>query len=294
MDNSFNQQVKFRISGTELDKENGYNLLYLSESLRNFHSLVEKAYLTTSDGKRMSKDSRENLKIKAFNLRQGSFVADFVITMQNVTSSLLPSVAGMNPKDIWDLVVESYKYLKAIFEANKRGESLHVETVDSQNVAVVNQNSGTVIIVTPDVLANANASFPIFKKTSELITDNDEVKSITAVNNEKESNGITFGRREKILFQTQSIIEDATIEFDGKITKADGESFTGKIEVYENKSIEAGKYPFEYLVKKNPDRISDVFFKSGHFTALKVVTFDPTTLETQVVKLKIVDSQRIA
>lgn len=67
------QLLKFVISGTEM--EEGYNLYYLTKSLSDFHSILDKAYLTMNDKGKMQEKDRELFHVKLVDVQDGSFAA---------------------------------------------------------------------------------------------------------------------------------------------------------------------------------------------------------------------------
>ena len=281
-------QVHFKLIGSEMNEEDGYDLYYLSQNMEAFHQLIEKTYLSLKDEKNMSKSKREDLKIKVNNIRPGSFEADFNILITSTIASLLPMVTAVNAKTVWDLAKTSFNYLKTILEANSKGDTLHMEVKDSENVNIINGTGNTIINVHPDVVTVANETFPVFKKIGNLIDTEDNALEKVVFSGINEENPIVIGVKEKLLLQNKNILEDEPVEFIGKIFNADANKYTGKLEVLDSSSLDNIEYNFDFIVKKNI-KMKDYYDVNCHFTALKSNSFNPNTLEKTVTKLRIIN-----
>ncbi len=94
-----NQKITFKIAGNELQKEEGYNLRFILESLSSFETLLDKTYLHFENKSRMSENDKENLSIRLVEVREGSFIADLVIQMRDLALPIAPLVAKF--RAIW-------------------------------------------------------------------------------------------------------------------------------------------------------------------------------------------------
>lgn len=290
MINTANYSIEFRLQGKEMNQESGYDLYYLSQNLHSFQQLIDKTYNTLKDD---NLNKKENLRVRVHNIRSGSFLADIYIEVAMVMGSLLPMVTEVNAKTIWNTAKLSFDYLKAILDANRRGESLSTVVTESSNVNVINGDGNVIISVHPDVILAANQNYPTFKKIASLIDEKGEEftkATFKPVNSENEST-IEIGVEEKALLQNKSIIEEEPIRFNGKIFKADAEKLIGKMKVYENSLIEDGEYNFEFL-DKSKIIMKDYFDVECEFLALKQTEFKPETLKKYVKQLKIVSVER--
>lgn len=288
------KDITFRISGSEMIENDGYNLFYLVESLDCFQTLVEKTYLLTERKRKMSYLDREQLKVKAFNIREGSFIVDLAIFIKDATISLTPLLTAVNPEDMWSLIAKAYEYLKVVLTAKKRGEEVYMEISNSTGSYNIKDVHGDVIInnITPDALELAKLHAPIYKRMSNLISDDDQIGEITMTD---ETNGelreIKLDKEDKSLFENKVYVSDDRLIFSGKITKANSYNATGKIEVLESEDeLDVGTYSFEFIEK---DVADDVFKNSftivKEFTAYKRVSFDPSSLEETIIGLKIIN-----
>ncbi|MFD2637708.1 hypothetical protein [Piscibacillus salipiscarius] len=288
MSQEINERVNFKISGSDLNVEDGYDLYYLSQSMEVFHQLIEKTYLTLKDEKYMSRNRREDLKIKVFNIKPGSFEADFVITVSHVYPSLLPIVTSLTAENIWKIAKESFDYLKVIFQANQRGEEIYMENNNTGDVNVYNVKGDLLINTHPDVVTTAVETYPTYKKMANLIDEKDKTFEKAEFSDYKSSsNLIKIGVEEKMLLQNKNIIEEEPIEFIGKIFNADANKNSGKLEVLDSKDIPTGEYSFEFLDKRSRE-VKEFFDEKGEFSALKESAFNPNTLKKSINKLRIV------
>ncbi|MEV9640438.1 hypothetical protein ABZ756_07045 [Mammaliicoccus sciuri] len=292
MSNEELKEVKFKISGTDLNANSGYDLFYLSQSMELFHQLVEKTYLTLKDEKNMSKVKREDLKIRVFNIRPGSFEADFLIMIKGIVPSLLPMVTPLTAKTVWDTTKSSFEYLKTILKANEKGEKLHMDISNSENVNIINGNGSVIYVGHPDVIATAKETYPVFRKIANLVDEKEKTfeKAIFGDEFENEKT-IEIGVEEKLLLQNKNVIEENPVEFKGRIFNADANKLSGKLEVLESEDIPLGEYSFEFIDKKNI-KMLDYYDQDCNFSALKYSSFNPNTLEKTIVRLKLVSAYK--
>ena len=288
-----NEKIQFKISGTELNVDSGYDLHYLSQSMELFHQLIEKTYLTIKDEKNMSKAKREDLKIKVFNIRPGSFEADFLIMVKGIVPSLLPMVTPLTAKTVWDMAKASFEYLKNILKANEKGEQLRMEIKNSENVQIINGDNNVIFTCHPDVIAAAKETYPILKRISSLIDEKDKTfeKAIFS-DDSKSPESIEIGVEEKMLLQNKNVVEEKPVEFKGQIFNAGANKFSGKLNVLDSEDIPLGEYSFEFIDKKN-SRVKDFFDEECNFFALKFTSFNPNTLERSITRLKLVSINKV-
>ncbi|WP_112181392.1 hypothetical protein [Paraliobacillus zengyii] len=283
-------QLTFKISGEEFN--NGYNLFHLNKGLNNFHTLIDKAYLTIEDRKKMSEKDREILQIKAYDIREGSFEADLVIHLTGVSLSLFPAFQNMTPKDLWNLVTKGYEYLKKIFELNSQGIiiNMYPSGDNNGNINIINGDGDILIEEAPEVLRYASLSQRTFDELARSINPLKGIDSFNVYERGNNSNKLIIGEEEKLLFENITRIEDETISFKGYIFKSNAENFTGKLKVLETSAgIGVGDYNFEFAVKDNEEKLKDTYLTEKTFFALRETTLNAGTLQRKISKLKIVE-----
>ncbi|GIN96121.1 hypothetical protein J6TS1_19910 [Siminovitchia terrae] len=282
-------ELTLTIAGDEFD--DGYNLFYLNKSLTNLHTLIDKAYLTIEGKSKMMDSDRENMQIKAYNIRSGSFETDLIIKLATVTGSMLPIVTSLTPSDILNLVTQSYTFLKTILSGNAKGEKYFLDAGDNSNLNVINGSGNIVLQVHPDVLDYVKRAENNFEDLSRMIDPKKGVKNISVVDKKKKTMHFFMGVEERMLFDNKKRIDPDPVSFKGMIVKVDGESFNGKLKVLEgNKDIPEGEYSFEYLVKDSPIKLKDAFMDVRKITAMKETVLNPSTLEQRIYKLKIIET----
>lgn len=277
--------IGFKLEGNEMNGQVGYDLYYLSNNLNAFNQLLESTFNVLNDNKLLKKDQ---LKIRIKNVREGSFVADIYLELSMIVGSLLPLTSEINPKTIWDMTKMSFEFLKTILEANRRGESMSTNVIDSTNVNVVNGDGATIINVHPDVLRVASETYPAFKRISSLIDEkNGSLTKAVFKDNTSDNLDIEIGEYEKELFTNKPRLEEKTLKLQGRIIKAHAEKHNGVLRVYENDFIPSGEYNFEFINKEDYS-MKDYFDIDCTFLVLKLIQFKPESLESTIKQLKII------
>ncbi|MET3508449.1 hypothetical protein [Halalkalibacter oceani] len=282
-------ELTFKLSGNQFSEENGYNLHYLSKGLSNFHTLIDKSYLTIIGKKKMSKQDRETLNIKAYNLRPGSFEADLSITLTTISAALVPMATSLSPKDIWDLSTKGLEYLKLVLSLHSKGEDLKVENIDSSLVNIVTGSNVNIIQVHPDVMRYAGASEGTVQTLAKMVNPEKGVEGLTVSNKTSSESDFSIGVEEKVIFENRRRLEKEPITFIGEIFDINGESFNGRVRVINGDDlIEQGEYRFEFFVKDNKEKLRQAFLKRKSITALKETILSPGNLERIICKLHII------
>ncbi|EAC5129640.1 hypothetical protein WKM37_000078 [Listeria monocytogenes] len=284
------QKVIFNISGEYLSKSNGYNLYYLSEALSLFNEIVEKTYLLVENRQHMTEKDREKVFVTIHDIREGSFETDLFIHIRDTTFALLPLVSSLDPKTIWKMINEAYKYLKTVLKAKKEGERVYISNTESSEVInIINSSSGKIVLnIHPDSLRLAERIVPQFAKMSNLVTDDEAVTNLSITDTSSEEN-ISFDKSDKSLYERSTTWDQETLSFEGIIVTANGMTVSGKIKVEEGTELlPAGEYPYEFMDKDCIDDIRSSLMIKRKMVALRKVRFDPIGLKEKVEKLKIV------
>lgn len=282
-------ELTLTFKGQEFDE--GFNLFYLAKGLTNINSLIDKSYLTIEAKQKMTERDREVLQVKTYNVRTGSFEADFFIQLGAVTGSLLPMVTSLSPNDVWSLVTESFKYLNTVIAGHSRGEQFHFEQTESTNVInIVNSENVTVQQIHPDVLENVRKSAHTFEQLTKLIAPEKGVESISVRDKDLNKKQFFIGVEEKMNFENRKRLDPNPVVFMGQIYKVDGEGFNGKLKVIDGaEHIKEGEYKFEFLLKDDTEKLRNAFLKIKRISALRETILNPATLDQRIHKLKIID-----
>ena len=286
-----NFEMELRIDGKAFNEEEGYNLYLLSKSLENFNSLLEKSYLTIANRQRMSTKDRELMKIKALDIRSGSFIADISITLLQTAPALLPIFTSQTPESIWHLTKNGILYLKAVLEENAKGGSFMTNIDENTGNVNVFNNRGDVIInnVHPDVFTYVEKAETNIENLTRMIDPKVGFDGIDIKDKNDREDKLFLGVKDKRLFEQKTKIEKDPITFYGEMYNIDGDDFKGKVRVYESKEeIEPGEYNFNVL-NKDRDILRKSFLTHKKITALKETVFDPVTLKKKIIRLRIID-----
>ena len=281
-------EFTMKLSGTEFDE--GFNLYHLSKTLSNISSLIDKSYLTIEDKQKMTDKDRDILQVKTYNVRTGSFEADFVIQLGTVSASLLPMVSSLTPDEVWKLLRDSYSYLNTVLQGNSKGENYTLEVADSNNVFNVINNTGSIVLqVHPDVLRNVERAEGNFEQMARLINPEKGVESISVFEKVSKKQHFFMGREEKMNFESRKRLESESITFLGKILTIDGVGFNGKLQVTSDiEGLKSGEYRYEFLTKDDTEMLRSAFMEVKEIVALRETILNTSTLTQRVNKLRII------
>lgn len=253
------KNLTLTISGPAMEADGGFELNYLTDTLESFEKIIEKTYLYSSGKARMSEEDRNNLKIILKNPSKGSFVADIVIQIRDLTLALTPFIAQNGPT-IWAAVKKTYEYLKLVIDAKKKGKEI---VVNNNGDGIINLNIGNGSNINtysfPEYTQGlAEKLLPEFVNATKNI-DGEKISSIDFIDNNEESITLDFEDRE--IFKTTTALVEDVYTLKGQIVVSNSKSYTGKIDIHENDyEIEPGEYSF--TVDKNLTNRS--FFKSKY------------------------------
>lgn len=283
-----NQKITFKIAGNELQKEEGYNLRFILESLSSFETLLDKTYLHFENKSRMSENDKENLSVRLVEVREGSFIADLIVQMKDLALPIAPLVAE-NPAYIWNAVKASYTYIKTVLKAREEGKEVELN-MDStqQGIQVVNTGSGNVTInINPDIPPLAAKLAPTFSEIAKKV-DGDNVSSIQFSSDDQVD--VTFTEEEKVLFKKRNYLDETVFDLRGKITGSYFSSLSGQIQILENEQgIPVGVYRFKATENfRDEDQWRSMYLKEKRYSCQKRISLDPTKgFEEKIEELQI-------
>lgn len=256
------KNLTLRISGNVMDIDGGFELNYLTDTLESIEKLIEKTYLYSHGKNRMNDEDRENLKIILKNPTEGSFVADIAIQIRDLTLSLAPFIAE-NGSTIWVAVKTTYQYLKTVIDAKKRGVKPMIENSGDDTIIVLipGDNNNVTINEYPEYVVDlAERLSPEFENLTKNIEDN-KIDYIDVMDDSDQDGSIRFDEEDKERFKVSMVNTEETFELKGQIITANSNTYTGKIDIYDNDyEIEPGEYSFT-VDKKLSNR---TFFKEKY------------------------------
>ena len=275
IDEELTSNIHFHISGEGFDPKTGYNLKYLLSSLNSVQNIVEKTYTFVSDKERFTNADEDNLKIKIKNIEPGSFQADLQILMGTVILPLTPLLQLNNPKQLWNLITECYKYVH-----NSDG-----------TINVINEGSGDVNVYPAIVPELSKKLSPSFNELNGLISKKGSVNDISIYDSQDENKIIQVNQDTSKYFVKQTSIQDEIQIVSGVIYKVDATKFTGNINIKDgNELIRPGRYKFSFIDKDEftVDDIKDILMTETRFKCLAKTKLDPSNLKEDVFEIKIV------
>lgn len=288
--------VHFHISGNGFDPENGYNLKYLLASLNSVQNIIEKTYTFISEKERFTNADEANLQIKIKDIKPGSFQADLQILMGSIILPVTDMLQLNNPKQLWILATQCYKYVHNLLKAKSKGEKVKVETNNSNGtVNIINEGNGNVTVypaVVPELSKKLTSNFD---QLNGLIDNQGPVKNILIGNENGNDNIIQVNKETSQYFVKQTSIDDEVQIIRGIIYKIDATKFNGNINVKNgNALIQPGKYKFSFIDKEEftIDDIKDILMTETEFRCLAKTRLDPSNLKEDVVELKIMKIEK--
>lgn len=288
--------VHFHISGNGFNPKSGYNLKYLLVSLNSVQNIIEKTYTFISEKERFTNADEANLQIKIKDIEPGSFQADLQILMGSVILPVTDMLQLNNPKQLWSLATQCYKYVHNLLKAKSKGEKVKVETNNSDGtVNIINEGNGNVTVypsIVPELSKKLTSNF---NQLNGLIDNQGPVKEILIGNEKSNDNIIQVDKETSQYFVKQTSIDDEVQIVRGIIYKIDATKFTGNINVKNgNALIQPGKYKFSFIDKEEftIDDIKNILMTETEFRCLAKTRLDPSNLKEDVVEIKIMKIEK--
>jgi len=278
------EKITITISGTAMDANLGYELRYLLNFLTSIENLIEKTYLYSYDKTRMTEEDYQNLKVIMSKTRVGSFEADIFIQLQQTVIALMPLLAN-DGIAIWEIIKQSYEYLKLVIDTRKEGKEVEI-TQDGDGIIVTgNNNNITINKHVPDLSKDLS---PTFSQMANNI-DGDKIKQVNFSSTKDKNFELTEEDRER--FKSKTLLFEEIITVDGEIVASDFERYRGNIKVFPDQELPSEVFAFEVTNEIKDKQI----FKNSYLSNVRVkcqqrVKIDPTKEEmTKTIGLKILD-----
>lgn len=221
----------------------------LAEALKEFHHIVDKAYISMSGKDKLTKTERKIYKILATNIKKGSTVIDLLIVLpilMQVTFNWYST--GLTVKELWDLVTNSFKLLKIIAEVKQQGKRTIITTHKSPFTFNIINHGDNVNISIGDILNKVTLKNEPHIKNLAKVVDEENISYISVL--DQKEKGIILTSRENKLFNPETFIDKSPFEFKGKIFKLDIESRKGRLRVLEG-DYRGEEYSFQIIGRQN-------------------------------------------
>lgn len=278
--------ISVHITGSAMRGSTGYDLSRLVKALRCFEEITKKTYLFINDKNRMSEFDKENFKIIIYDIKEGSFLAQLKLQIQNYAIPLYPFFAE-HAGSIWEAIKNTYQYLKLLIDTRKKGERAQMEINGDGNICITTGDNSPVYVFPPYVHKLGQQLTPIFSELSKVI-DGREIESIGFGDNDADE--IKMTQEDKERFREKIYLIDDEILLSGIITVSNAKSYTGKIDIQENENgIVPGTYNFTLSSElQNAEFMKSSFMNSQRYICSPKVKLDPGKgLEETIVELKI-------
>lgn len=246
-------KLSIRVSGPMMQASQGYDLDSVIGALQDSQALIRKTYLAMQGRLRFTVKDYDNFQVRLKDWREGSLWSDLELFYYGVVLPSVPFVV-QNKEFIWETIKSSYTFLKAKLGASAKGEEVTVrQEAGEHGINVVNQSSGTVIIVPNGLPDVASALQPYIQQLTQNIQPN-RVNSIEIARDQtniSDTDKIVLDSSDKEIFGEVTLTSDM-VSISGKITSGNYDTNSGKIEI-SSSSVEAIKPGKVYRLKINPD-----------------------------------------
>lgn len=258
------QTITFRVSGNEMTKKTGYNLDYVIEAFSNADNLIKKTYLALNDRERFMEHDAEKLTVRLTEIKEGSLLSELCVQYQSIIAPAMPFIIS-NQDFIMETIKDSYEFLKAKISAKKEGRAVDVVQKAGTNVVNINNNSGTVVITTPQGFPNVadKLNQPLTELAQSV--DGKKITGIDIGTQKTTSSNIHLDVKDKDIFSGTTVTTDNEFQFSGKIISGNYETNRGRIEISssENTDLEVGQ---AYSAEINPELHAEKTWKEMFLT----------------------------
>ncbi|GEM_PF-3999981 len=282
------RDISFKLEGKSFD--NGYDFNDTLMSLNYFQDILDKAYLTIVNKDRMSKNDRTIYKVKATEIRKGSFIADLMIYTGSAMQIGFSVLNTYYPSLLLDITKQGFEYLKTVLQAEKDGKRISVSNNGDGDVMILNieGDSNAPIYVGENAFVFADRAYNSIKDLSSMI-DDDNVKKINIFDKTEKRNIMKLGMKEKEILNVEPQTDETPIFITGRIFRIDVRAKTGKMIVVKSEieDLINGEFNFEILDSSDISKCCSVIGREAEFGVFRRIQYDPIKLTNQVINLKV-------
>lgn len=233
---SGNSSFTLRIAGEEMQKDQGYSLSLVLETLGNFEQLVNETYLASYQRQRFTQSDADKINLRITDVKEGSFLTELCVELKDIALPALPFVVD-NKEFIWETIKTSIEFFKAKSDAKKRGKDVVItQNPGQKGISVVNNGSGTVNITTDQKVPEMAEAIrqPLQNMTKNVDGTGIETVTFSKVGNnsvQAEAEPIVLKRESKEMFVPDDLISPNPFSIRGKIVSGNYTTSNGKIEI---------------------------------------------------------------
>lgn len=282
------QKIKLRITGDEMNAENGYRLDGVLTSLHNFEQLINKTYLHINERSRLKDSDYDKVSIRLLSVEEGSFLSTLTIVYNDLLIPSLPLLID-NSEMLWGSIKLAYDFIKIKINAIKEGKEVMVTQTASENgINVANNANGTInITVNQGIPELADKLKPQFRDMTRII-DGDDVSGIeiTDTGNNTSTGTLSLDKNAKELFKKTTYTEDDEISIIGKIMDGNYSKQNGKIIIEDSSVIPGGEYKFSVSDNLHAEeKWREMFLQERPYYCKRRVEYDPNSQADQQLKI---------
>jgi hypothetical protein len=215
------------------------------EGLEKIQSIIDKAYLEVTSGRRVGRRTREQFRLRFSEMREGSFEADlqFCVATVALAQTTFPFLMNADPKTIWNLTKQAFAFLEQIMKARAKGEKPQYSNTSDGNVVVVTGDNNRVI-VSPVVINIARESLEDYQSLAKL---NDSGVAAISCGEKGSPAVIRLDEGNRKAFLPPSEIVPEPVNMDCEIFDFNKFARKGKLKVPDGQLVPAGEYSFEVV-----------------------------------------------
>ncbi len=220
-------RVTFSLEGPEFI--GAVPILKVTEALREFHSTVDKAYLSIVARGKVTRVDRTVYRLTATSIGIGSFFSNIevIVPVADFALSVIP--AGIQPAHVWEVAKHAFTFLKAMATLRREGKEPKVQvntSGDTSKLLIIGDNNNIEI---NHIVQTAATRGERHVKALARLVDGEHVSGLSALDDKEE--GISLTPPDNDLFNPLTYMEDSPAELMAKIFRLDVQSRTGRLRV---------------------------------------------------------------
>ena len=253
------------------------------EALGNVQGILDKTYLGLIDRRRLTQEERARFYLRAQRVQHSSLLASFGIIYTGA-QMVLPLFGNLGPSGIWEYTKQTFEFLKFVFEAIKRKETVAYDWNADRSVVQVNTGTQTNTFNGP-VFNIGQLAVNNYQGLAHQL----EVGRITDIRlgrNSLREIGISLPERD--LFEFPSKVEEQPHKIKCEVFDFNKFENAGKLRVIGGGTIPEADYRFQVIGQQDISAyIEAMLHKEVRATCLQEVAENPISGD-RIVRLQVV------
>jgi len=235
---SESDRIKYILKGPAFNV-NDVSLHELNIAQIEFEHIIDKSLMTIYGTDKITQEMRKSYKIKSKDIKYGSY-ENYLEVLWSGIQMTLPIIAGQNPTDLWELIKNTYDFLKLVYEAKRNNKMIQIDVKDNSGNIIINIQ-GEQKIISNGEYELSKKILPHFNKLNSLI-GTEEVESIEI--SKYKSKEIYFDKTSVGLFELPSQINTTQKNIEVEIFKYDKHNNVGRLQVFADQDVPENEYKF--------------------------------------------------